>query len=408
MNVVGIDVSKGKSTAAAVQPLGKVVISPYEVAHTTDAITRLVERLGTLSGETKVVMEYTSMYFYPIAAALHEAGMFVSIVHSKLIHDYNNDTIRRIKTDPKDALKIANYGLDKWLKLRRWLPEEDLRKQLKLVTRQYWKYSSLRAMLINNFKILVEQTFPGVSDLFTSGPRKSDGHEKWHDFAMEFWHCECVRNGSPGEFDERYLAWCKANHYSYKKSKAEDIYMAACGHPCLLPKDDTTQFLIQHAIKQLNAVSESKAAFAEHMKSIAEQLPEYPIVMGMQGVGELLGPQLMAEIGNIRRFNKKGSLVCYAGLESPPFQSGKFEAKSRSVSKKGSPHLRRTLFQVMIGQLQRGNADDPVFNFLDRKRAEGKNYYCYMTAGCTKFLRIYYARVKEYLEQLEVEVKAEA
>ena len=40
-------------------------------------------------------------------------------------------------------------------------------------------------------------------------------------------------------------------------------------------------------------------------------------------------------------------------------------------------------------------------SFLDRKRAEGKHYYVYMVAGCNKFLRIYYARVKEYLITLE-------
>ena len=42
--------------------------------------------------------------------------------------------------------------------------------------------------------------------------------------------------------------------------------------------------------------------------------------------------------------------------------------------------------------------NEPVYRFLDRKRAEGKHYYCYMSAGSAKFLRIYYARVKEYLD----------
>ena len=45
-------------------------------------------------------------------------------------------------------------------------------------------------------------------------------------------------------------------------------------------------------------------------------------------------------------------------------------------------------------------ADEPKC-FLDKKRAEGKHYYVYMIAGCNKFLRIYYARVSEYLNSLE-------
>ena len=44
--------------------------------------------------------------------------------------------------------------------------------------------------------------------------------------------------------------------------------------------------------------------------------------------------------------------------------------------------------------------DDPVYRFLDKKRAQGKPYYVYMTAGANKFLRIYYGRVKEYLSTL--------
>ncbi|MDW7650177.1 MAG: IS110 family transposase, partial [Bacillota bacterium] len=71
--------------------------------------------------------------------------------------------------------------------------------------------------------------------------------------------------------------------------------------------------------------------------------------------------------------------------------------------KKGSPHLRKALFQVMSALLQTSPGEDPVFHFMDRKRAEGKHYYVYMNAAAGKFLRIYYARVKAYLNNLESE-----
>ena len=69
-------------------------------------------------------------------------------------------------------------------------------------------------------------------------------------------------------------------------------------------------------------------------------------------------------------------------------------------TKKGSPSLRRTLFQIMDGLIKRSPIDDPVYAFMDKKRAQGKPYYVYMTAGANKFLRIYYGRVKEYLSTL--------
>lgn len=137
------------------------------------------------------------------------------------------------------------------------------------------------------------------------------------------------------------------------------------------------------------------------MNRLAAMLLEYPVVMSLDGVGETLGPQLMAEIGNVRRFPHRSNLIAYAGLDAPPFQSGKYEAKSRHISKRGSSALRKTLYQV-VGVIQQHQlCDSPVHEFIMRKKAEGKPYYVCLTAGCNKFLRIYYARVKEYLNNLE-------
>jgi len=54
--------------------------------------------------------------------------------------------------------------------------------------------------------------------------------------------------------------------------------------------------------------------------------------------------------------------------------------------------------------LQKAPSDDPVFQFLDKKRAEGKPYHVYMTAACNKFLRVYYGRVKEFMNMLDTPV----
>ena len=83
------------------------------------------------------------------------------------------------------------------------------------------------------------------------------------------------------------------------------------------------------------------------------------------------------------------------------FYSSSLEAKSVRTSKSGPPELRRTLFLVMDGLLKSMPQDDPVYQFMDKKRAVGKPYLVYMTAGANKFLRIYYGRVKEYLASLE-------
>ena len=137
------------------------------------------------------------------------------------------------------------------------------------------------------------------------------------------------------------------------------------------------------------------------MRRLAEHLPEYPVVMDMYGVGPSIGPQLMAEIGDVRRFKHRGSLTAFAGVDPMPNQSGDRERKSNPASKRGSPYLRKTLFVMMSVLLQNAPPDDPVYLFIDKKRAVGKPYYVYMTAGANKFLRVYYGRVNEYLNALE-------
>lgn len=139
---------------------------------------------------------------------------------------------------------------------------------------------------------------------------------------------------------------------------------------------------------------------SKKMTELAKQLPEYELVLSMRGVGTTLSVQLIAEIGDLSRFPKKTSLVAYAGLDSPPFQSGQMDAKQRKISKRGPPALRRALFQVMEGLLRSKPEDDPVYQFLVKKRAEGKLYKVYMVAGSNKFLRIYYAKVIDLLRSL--------
>ncbi|MEQ7243910.1 IS110 family transposase [Enterococcus avium] len=400
MNAVGIDISKGKSMISIMRPLGEIVSKPFEISHTPSELDNLANYLKSLEGETKIIMEYTGKYYQPIAQFLIEKGFFVSIIHAKLIHDFGNNSIRKVKTDKADAIKIANYGLTNWQELRAQTNEDKSRILLKSYNRQYNQYMKTKTALKNNLIAILDQTFTHCNNLFSS-PRKPDGHEKWVDFTNRFWHAECVTKQSLNAFTKTYNSWCRKNGYYQNSKKAAEIYKLA--QDCLptLPYNNFTKQLVKLAVKQVNEVAITISTLQKEMNQLASTLPEYPIVLSLGGVAETLGPQLIAEIGDIRRFNKKQSLVAFSGVDAPPFQSGTFESKSRKISKRGSSNLRKTLFQVMICLLQTTLVNDPVYQFLDRKRQEGKNYYVYMVAGCNKFLRIYYARVKEYLISTE-------
>ena len=399
MNCVGVDVSKGKSTIAVMRPLGELVIPPFEVGHTDVELCELSGLLGKLDGETRVVMEATGNYHLPVASFLHDSGFYVSVVNAMLIHGYGNNSLRRAKTDRKDAIKLANYGLDHWLSLPRYIPEDDVRLMLKTTYRQYQQCAKMRTMLKNNLISLLDTAFPDANRLFTS-PARADGSEKWVDFVDAFPHCECVCGLSEKSFTAKYQKWCKKHGYNFSQDKALDIYTSACGHFSVMPKTDTAKLLVEQAVSQLRAASTALAALRNEMQSLAASLPEYPVVMEMFGVGPALGPQLMAEIVDVRRFHSKKALVAFAGIDAPPYQSGQMEVRSRSISKRGSSALRRTLFLVMSTILRCSPVDEPVYQFMDKKRAEGKPYRVYMMASANKFLRIYYATVKQYLNSL--------
>ena len=400
MNAVGIDVSKGKSMVAIMRPFGEVVRSPFEVSHTGSELSELVKLLKSLTGETRVVMEYTGYYHAPVAYSLCKAGIYVSAVNAILVHDYGNNNLRRAKTDKKDAVKLANYALDHWLSLPRYIPEEDARLILKTCYRQYQQMSKIQTMQNNNLVSLLDTTFPNVNRLFSSPPRP-DGSEKWADFVSQFWHCGCVGKLSLNAFIERYRKWCKKHGYNFSTEKAAKIHEAARNHVPVMPMNETTRFLVQQAVSQLQTTQKALASMRDQMQSLASALPEYPVVMNMYGVGKSIGPQLMAEIGDVRRFHSKKALVAYAGIDAPPYQSGQYELKSRSISKRGSSSLRRTLFLVMSVILRNSPEDQPVYLFMDKKRSEGKPYKVYMMASANKFLRIYYASVTKYLASLE-------
>lgn len=127
MNAVGIDVSKGKSMIAVMRPFGEVVRSPFGVSHTDSELSELARTLRSLPGETRVVMECTGYYHAPVAQVLCEAGIYVSVVNPMLVHDCGNNSLRRAKTDKKDAIKLANYALANWLDLPQYVPVKDVR-----------------------------------------------------------------------------------------------------------------------------------------------------------------------------------------------------------------------------------------------------------------------------------------
>lgn len=203
MNAVGIDVSKGKSMVAALQPGGKLLARPFEVLHTKNGIKELVSFVRSLDGDTRIVMEHTGRYYEPMLQWLAASDLFVTAVNPKLIKDFGNNTLRRVKTDKADAKKIARYALDNWCDLRQHTGMDTTRTQLKTMNRQFAFCMRQRTACKNNLIALTDQVYPGANTYFES-PARADGSQKWVDYVAAFWHVDYVCSMRLSTFTERY------------------------------------------------------------------------------------------------------------------------------------------------------------------------------------------------------------
>ena len=237
---------------------------------------------------------------------------------------------------------------------------------------------------------------PGIKKMLRSW-NEANNKDKLSDFVEIFWHFDVIVSMNQEEFVLAYAQWAKERKYHQSQSKAIAIYeLAANGISTLPSSTPSTQMLVQEAVNVLRTIDKSLNNILTRMKEIAKSLPEYSVVRSMGGVGDVLAPKLIAEIGDVRRFHSAKALIAYAGIDPPPYESGKFVGTNRKITKRGSSTLRKVGYEVMRVLKTHGEPEDyAVYKYILKKESEGKNKKLAKIAGLNKFLRIYYARVSE-------------
>lgn len=398
---VGVDVSKGKSTVCILKPYGEIVCSPFEVKHVEKELEDLAGLLNKLDGEIRVVMEATGVYHLPILTFLQEKGYFVSVINPYSMKKYAKDnSLRGAKTDRLDSIMIANYGIDRWFKLQKYEGDENTYAELKLLGRRYRYYMELHVKSLQELTHILDYVMPGIKVMFNSWDEASN-KDKLSDFVERYWHYDLITSMSREEFTEDYLAWAKEKKYHQSSAKAEAVYeLASDGIPTLSSDTPSTKMLVQEAIAVLRAVDSSLFRIISRMQELAKTLPEYSTVRSMGGVGNVLAPRLIAEIGDVRRLHNAKALIAWAGIDPPPYESGQFVGSQRRITKRGSSTLRKVGYEVMRVLKSHGEPEDNVvYNYILKKEAEGKSKKAAKIAGLNKFLRIYYARVMAVYQQ---------
>ena len=391
---VGIDVSKDKSTVCFLKPCGEVLVTPYDVLHTQGELTALVEHIRSYDEEARVILEDTGHYHFPIVKFLLDNGIFVSTVNALRMKKYCSQSIRKAKTDRIDAVRIASYGLTYWNELIQASPLDTVYRELQMLSRQYHRTVSLFIKAKQHLIDLLDQTMPGIQKLL----QNSAENQKLTNFVVRYYHFEKILSMSEQKFINDYSKWAKKQGYrGLHEHKAKEIFALAQSGIPVLPNTQSTKIVVEEVARAVNELDGSRRTIIAQMQELAKTLPEFSLVRSFNCVGDILAPLLIAEIGDVRRFKNKHSLIAYAGIDAPPYQSGTFFATERHISKRGNAYLRKVGFEVMQCLIKHSPEGDPVYDFIQKKRSEGKACTEAMIAGLNKFLRVYYGKVKEIM-----------
>lgn len=396
---IGVDVSMGKSTIAIISTEGEVISEPFEIEHTKSGFNLILEKIKNIPKDNvKFVMESTGNYCKSLLKIIIDNGYFVTVENPLTIKKYCDMNIRKVKTDKKDALKIACYGSERWHKLIKYTPSDEIYSELRFLSRQYDEQMTLKVMKKIHLSGLIEVTFPGLKKIF-----KGDSvYMLMLDVYKKYYHPSIVLSKSKSSFIKDVEKISKKTGHRVGTRVAEEMYSLA--NECIpsSPCNESTQLAVSNCVLLLQNLEEITNNIIAKMDELARKLPEFETVSNMSGVGNKIRARLITEIGDVRRFKNSNCLIAYAGIDVPPFQSGQFVATNRRITKRGNKHLRKVGYETMKSlKTVKPTKDNAVYLFILKKEDEGKGSITAKIAGLNKFLRIYYARVIEVYKNLE-------
>jgi transposase len=342
--VLSIDVSKSKSFAAAFLNYGEPYLKPFSFKHSPSETSLLIKHLQSLELKTgvkpEVVLEATGNFSKPISGFFEKSGYNVVVLNPLQTHQQKAKSIRKVKTDPIDANRIAQVYYLNSCKANSPLP--DYIADLRNLCRQYDAISSLYIETQRHLQSILDLVFPNYDTVFSHTCCKSS-----------------LRLITAFPYPQAVL------HAEHKDLK------------------DYVKILMTHQ----NIMTDVRA----QMIAQASLSPVYSLLRSIPGVGELTAVTILAEIGDVHRFPTVKQLVAFSGLDPSVFESGKFKATNNRISKRGSSYLRKALYQAsVIGIGQRNDKPvNPVLrDFYTKKITEGKSVKVALVATCNKLLHI--------------------
>ena len=380
MLFAGIDIAKYDHVIGAVDERGRSLSKPMAFKNSQAGFEKLAAYLARLSddkADVMVGMEATGHYWLACFCFLSEQGYEVAV-----INPLRTDAMRRfrnggrVKTDAIDCAVIADTLRCGDFEPSRLADEKMM--SLRQMTRLQQAMTESAADLKRQIIVALDQVFPEYGTLFS-------------DMFGETSRAFLKRCPTPEEcesIDIRTLTNLldRASHGKLGREKAASLKKAAKGSCGIRLANDAFSFQIKMLAKQIEFIEEQISEVDAKIKALLDEVE--PLILTVPGVSYKLGAQIVAEIGDVKRFKNAAAIVKYAGINPSKSQSGTFEGEASHITKQGSPYLRRALYLAAMAQLK---CRAPLYDYYLKKRGEGKAHREALIAVARKLVHVIYA-----------------
>ncbi|TCZ79362.1 IS110 family transposase [Paenibacillus albiflavus] len=384
--VLSIDVAKGKSVAATFSAYGSIVCKPFTFSHSPEGISSLLPHLVQLEKMThqrpSVVLEATGHYSKPIVSYFNELNYPVVVLNPLLTHQLKKKSTRKIKTDPIDAMRIAQtFYLEQAKAIAQ--PSAQIA-NLQLLCRQYTQWSSMYTDAQLHFRAVLDLIFPGYDKAFQNICNPT---------SLTLLQTFPTPNALLHADSEDIMQILLHNRRGRSWNEQKLVQIRTIAQQSLPDPQATVaqNIAINHYIQLLKSYQSSITDLQNQMKSAAESLAPYHLLKSIPGVGPLTAATIVAEIGDIKRFPSVKQLTAFAGLDSSVYQSGTFKSNQNHISKRGSSYLRTALYQATVAGISKqvnGPRNEVLSRYYQQKLSEGKASKVAIVATSNKLLRI--------------------
>ena len=388
-NCLAIDVAKGKSMVTLVRFSGEVLIDPYEINHSINDFTNLLNRITNLKlDNVSVIMESTGIYHRPIERFFLD-NKFKVFVINPIYGKMKKRNLRKTKTDKEDCFNLVNLFLTNTFK--EYIKPNQLYLDLNALSRQYFALDEVCVNIKNRYRNLVYLCFPEYEDLFK-------GNTIYSSIALEFIENYSHANIISNTRIDKLQNFFKKHNYKSWKSKPIKIKEAACNsYPSVNMNDELVSNLSEIA-RLVNEYQKAIDVVKYKITFLAKKSKYFEPINSIYGIGEFTASIIIAELGDINRFNNIKELTAYCGLDPSIKQSGKSINVHGSISKAGNKYMRKILFIAcsnIITIIGRTKQENDIEIYYRKKRNEGKHHYEVITACTTKLLRKILALCKQ-------------